>query len=210
MKDCKFGMTLILILFSILFFACENSVDAAYDDFIDETKTSAASQKSYIVFNIVQPGRTATRTITSEITTSLFSDITFSGRRSDGLSLSPVTASNFAQLSGRSIEVEAGQWDFTLTAWLGKTSTSPGGMYKAEKTLSVVPGDNELVMSLSPAPEDTSDPDPVNQYLLADHPGSWKVSLSFPYEKIDKIKFYLMPYNTYTTGTVPQVFRKCS
>ena len=199
----KFGMTLILILFSILFFACENSVDAAYDDFIEETKTSAASQKSYIVFNIVQPGRTATRTITSDITTSLFSDITFTGERSDGVTLAPVTASNFAQLSSRTIEVEVGQWNFTLTAWLGKTSTSPGGMYKAEKTLSVVPGDNELVMTLSPAPEDTSDPDPVNQYLLADHPGSWKVSLSFPYEKIDKIKFYLMPYSTYTSGTVP-------
>ena len=121
MTACKFGMTLILILFSILFFACENSVDAAYDDFIEETKTSAASQKSYIVFNIVQPGRSATRTITSDITTTLFSDITFTGERSDGVTLAPVTASSFAQLSSRTIEVEAGQWDFTLTAWLCKT-----------------------------------------------------------------------------------------
>ena len=149
-----------LACFIFVLFSCENAVDTTYDNYIEESESGATSKKAYIVFNLVENGRSAARTVTggtelpvqgisTGVTSSLFSDITFSGTKTDGTNLTPLTASSFAQLSGRSIEVEAGQWTFTLEAWLGKTSTAPGEKYTASQNLTVVPGANELKMTLT-------------------------------------------------------------
>ena len=205
----KFGMTLLLILFSILFFSCENAVDAAYDNYIEESQTDSSSKKAYIVFNLVENGRSAARTVTGTtglpkqgistgVTSSLFSDITFSGSRSDGVTLAPVTASSFAQLSGRSIEVEAGSWTFELEAWLGKTSTNPGEKYFATQALTVAPGANQLTMSLVPDSASTA-----TAAAQAAHPGSWQIQVKFPCNDenlIDQVDVWLLKYSDFASA----------
>lgn len=197
--------------FLFVLFSCENAVDTTYDNYIEESERDSSSQKAYIVFNLVESSRTASRavnrTVTSGVTSSLFSDITFSGTKSGGGTLTPVTASSFAQLSGRSIEVEAGSWTFTLEAWLGKTSTNPGEKYTASQNLTVVPGANELKMSLSADTEvpagDTYDP--------ALHPGSWEVKIKFPCTStalIDQVIVNLINYTDYANPSATPVYTK--
>ena len=193
--------------FLFVLFSCENAVDTTYDNYIEESETDSSSKKAYIVFNLVESSRTAsraaTRTVTSGVTSSLFSDITFSGTKSDGTSLTPLTASSFAQLSGRSIEVEAGQWTFTLEAWLGKTSTSPGEKYTASQNLTVVPGANELKMTL------TADDAAVSAPEL--HPGSWEVKIKFPCTAtalVDQVIVNLINYSDYANPSATPVYTK--
>lgn len=193
--------------FLFVLFSCENAVDTTYDNYIEESETDSSSKKAYIVFNLVESSRTAsraaTRTVTSGVTSSLFSDITFSGTKTDGTSLTPLTASSFAQLSGRSIEVEAGQWTFTLEAWLGKTSTAPGEKYTANQNLTVVPGANELKMTL------TADDAAVAAPEL--HPGSWEVKIKFPCTAtalIDQVVVNLINYTDYANPSATPVYTK--
>ena len=190
---------LMLILFTILLFSCKNSVEAVYNDFSKETKTQTAdtSKKAYIIFNLIESNSSAvqSRSISSGVTAGLFSNITFSGTRSDGTTLTPVTASSFTQLSGQSIEVEPGNWNFNLEAWLGKTSTQPGEKYTATQSLSVGAGNNELKMSLSPDSASTATP--------ASHPGSWQVEVTFPCNSenlIDKVEVWLFNYSDFSTA----------
>lgn len=205
----KFGMTLLFILFSIFFLSCENAVDSAYDKYIEESESTAEgpSKKAYIVFNLVEAGRTAgnnaNRTVTSGVTSSLFSDITFSGTKSGGGSLEPITASSFAQLSGRSIEVEAGSWTFDLEAWLGKTASNPGEKYVASQTLNVEPGSNELKMTLTADSAAAAAPE--------SHPGSWEVRIKFPCTStalIDQVTVNLIKYSDYSNPIATPLYTK--
>lgn len=203
----KIWRYIIFILFSILFLSCENAVDSAYDNYIEESENAASSKKAYIVFNLVESSRAATRTVTSGVTSSLFSDITFSGTKSGGGSLEPITASSFAQLSGRSIEVEAGNWTFNLEAWLGKTSIAAGEKYVASSTLEVTPGDNELKMTLT---ADTTPP-AGGSYDPESHPGSWEVRIKFPCTStalIDQVTVNLINYSDYTNPSASPVYTK--
>ena len=203
----KIWRYIIFILFSILFLSCENAVDSAYDNYIEESENAASSKKAYIVFNLVESSRAATRTVTSGVTSSLFSDITFSGTKSGGGSLEPITASSFAQLSGRSIEVEAGNWTFNLEAWLGKTAIAAGEKYVASSTLEVTPGDNELKMTLT---ADTTPP-AGGSYDPESHPGSWEVRIKFPCTStalIDQVTVNLINYSDYTNPSASPVYTK--
>ena len=207
-----------LACFIFVLFSCENAVDTTYDNYIEESESGATSKKAYIVFNLVENGRSAARTVTggtelpvqgisTGVTSSLFSDITFSGTKTDGTSLTPLTASSFAQLSGRSIEVEAGQWTFTLEAWLGKTSTAPGEKYTASQNLTVVPGANELKMTLM---ADTTPP-AGGSYDPESHPGSWEVRIKFPCTStalIDQVTVNLINYSDYTNPSASPVYTK--
>ncbi len=195
--------------FLFVIFSCENAVDAAYDNYIEESQTDSSSKKAYIVFNLVENGRSAARTVTGTtglpkqgistgVTSSLFSDITFSGSRSDGVTLTPVTASSFAQLSGQSIEVEAGEWTFELEAWLGKTATNPGEKYVATQNLTVAAGENQLTMSLVPDSASTA-----NAAAQAAHPGSWQIQVKFPCNDenlIDQVDVWLLKYSDFASA----------
>lgn len=188
-----------------VFFSCDNLIDVPYN-YIEETEATKPTQKAYIVFNLVENGRSAARTVTGTtglpkqgistgVTSSLFSDITFSGSLTGSSQTISRTASSFAQLSGQTIEVEAGEWTFTLEAWLGKTDTNPGEKYVSTQTLDVHAGDNELKMSLVPDSASTISP--------ASHPGSWQVQVKFPCDDdnlIDSVNVWLINYSDFANA----------
>ena len=141
----KFGMTLFILFFLSLFVSCGNFFDSTFEDQIEETNLEEGdidSDKAYIVIKVLEPGenvngknaRLLSRAVTSGVTSSLFSHISFSGTRSDGKTLDPVEAASFAELSEQTIEVEPGDWTFNLEAWLGKTDSAEGEKYTAVKT----------------------------------------------------------------------------
>ena len=190
----------IFACFLFVFFSCSNLIDSDYDN----QNAEAASQKAYIVFKLIEPNRRSAaeaRAVTSGVTSSLFSSITFSGRRADGKTLAPVTAASFTELSAQTIEVEAGQWTFNLEAWLGKTSNAEGEKYTASKNLSVVAGANEVKMSLAP--------DAASEAAPSFHPGSWEVNIKFPSDSIDRVNVFLFNYSDFAAaGANPSALTK--
>ena len=181
-------LTLFFACFLFAFFSCENAVTSATENQM-EAAEEKSSQKAYIVLKLVEPNNTAAsnaRAVTSGVTSSLFSNITFSGTRADGVSITPVTAESFIELAAQSIEVEPGDWSFELEAWLGKTESAAGEKYTPSQNLIVVAGTNELKMKL--ASDSASDAVPTS------HPGSWEVAIKFPAETIDQVTVWLLNY----------------
>ena len=189
--------------FLFVIFSCENAVTSAAENQMEAVEEKS-SQKAYIVLKLVEPNNTAVsnaRAITSGVTSPLFSNITFSGTRSDGVSITPVTAESFTELAGQSIEVEPGDWTFELEAWLGKTESAEGEKYTASQNLTVVAGTNELKMKL--ASDSASDAVPTS------HPGSWEVAIKFPAETIDQVNVWLLNYSDFAvSGTDPASLTK--
>ena len=196
-------LTLFFACFLFAFFSCENAVTSAAENQMEAVEEKS-SQKAYIVLKLVEPNNTVVsnaRAITSGVTSSLFSNITFSGTRSDGVSITPVTAESFTELAGQSIEVEPGDWTFELEAWLGKTESAEGEKYTASQNLTVVAGTNELKMKL--ASDAASDAVPTS------HPGSWEVAIKFPAETIDQVNVWLLNYSDFAvSGTDPASLTK--
>ncbi|WP_022931047.1 SUMF1/EgtB/PvdO family nonheme iron enzyme [Treponema bryantii] len=198
-----------LAVFLFAFFSCENGLGPE-DKFIEETETTEQeipeSQKAYIVFNLVESQRSlASRAVTSAITSSLFSDITFSGHTSDNSNSVSKTAASFSELAGQTIEVVAGSWSFTLEAYLGKTSSTPGEKYTASKDMTVYPGSNEVKMSLAPDSASTS------SSAAAAHPGSWNVTITFPNNadsSIDKVEINLYEFSDFTSASPTSLYTK--
>ena len=198
----KFGMTLV-ICFLLSLISCGNFFDSTFEDQIEETNLEEGdidSDKAYIVIKVLEPGenvngknaRLLSRAVTSGVTSSLFSHITFSGTRDDGKTLDPVEAASFAELSEQTIEVEPGDWTFNLEAWLGKTDSAEGEKYTAVKNLSVVAGSNELKMSLAADSSSAAAP--------TFHPGSWEVSVKFPADTIDQVSVWLLNYSDFAVA----------
>ena len=194
----KFGMMSIL-LFLFLILSCENNFSSIIEDAVQE-EPRVQTAAPYLVISVEEAdtGRLLTpqasvsaRPIVSTIQPSQFSDITFTGTSTEGRTLS-VTAADFAQLSANKIFLDAGTWSFTLTAYLGKTETNPGGKYLATASANISTGENTLSMILSPAP--------VSLTSEAERLGSWQTTLAFPADTIDKIKVYLLTYADFATG----------
>ena len=196
----RFGMTGVLIFFlSLLILSCENNFSSIIEDAVQE-EPLIQTAAPYLVISVEEAdtGRLLTpqasvsaRPIVSTIQPSQFSDITFTGTSSEGRTLS-VTAADFAQLSANKIFLDAGTWSFTLTAYLGKTETNPGGKYLATASANISTGENSLSMILSPAP--------VSLTSEAERLGSWQTTLAFPADTIDKIKVYLLTYADFSSG----------
>lgn len=186
--------TLFFACFLFAFFSCENAVTSATENQM-EAAEEKSSQKAYIVLKLVEPNNTAAsnaRAVTSGVTSSLFSNITFSGTRADGVSITPVTAESFTELAGQSIEVEPGDWTFELEAWLGKTASAAGEKYTASQNLTVVAGTNELKMKLAS--------DSASEAVPTSHPGSWEVAIKFPAETIDQVNVWLLNYSDFAVS----------
>lgn len=196
-------LTLFFACFLFAFFSCENAVTSATENQMEAVEEKS-SQKAYIVLKLVEPNNTAAsnaRAVTSGVTSSLFSNITFSGTRADGVSITPVTAESFTELAGQSIEVEPGDWTFELEAWLGKTASAEGEKYTASQNLTVVAGTNELKMKLAS--------DSASEAVPTSHPGSWEVAIKFPAETIDQVNVWLLNYSDFAvSGTDPASLTK--
>ena len=203
----KFGMTLLLFLFSFLFFSCENGLGSD-NNYMEETAITddetPARQKAYITFNLVESQRSAaSRAVTSAITSSLFSDITFSGSSTDSSDTVTRTAASFSELAGQTIEVTAGNWTFTLEAYLGKTDTNPGEKYTASQSKTIAPGNNQLQMKLAPDSSVTANP--------TAHPGDWEVTITFPNSvaaPVDRVEVALYGYADFTSSTATPLYSK--
>lgn len=206
----KLFQKLIFSFFAVFLFAlfsCENGLGPD-NTYIEETAITddetPARQKAYITFNLVESQRSAaSRAVTSAITSSLFSDITFSGSSTDSSDTVTRTAASFSELAGQTIEVTAGNWTFTLEAYLGKTDTNPGEKYTASQSKTIAPGNNQLQMKLAPDSSVTANP--------TAHPGDWEVTITFPNSvaaPVDRVEVALYGYADFTSSTATPLYSK--
>ncbi len=194
-------------VFLFTLFSCENGLGPD-NSYIEETAITddetPARQKAYITFNLVESQRSAaSRAVTSAITSSLFSDITFSGSSTDSSDTVTRTAASFSELAGQTIEVTAGNWTFTLEAYLGKTDTNPGEKYTASQSKTIAPGNNQLQMKLAPDSSVTANP--------TAHPGDWEVTITFPNSvaaPVDRVEVALYAYSDFTSSTATALYSK--
>lgn len=186
--------------FILSLFSCENVLgNNSETEIKKENETPALEEeKAYIVFSLVEQKPKVTsinngRTVSSVIVSSLFSDITFKGTRDDGLTIQ-LNANSFSELSGKKIEIQTGNWTFTLEAFMGKTSTNAGEKYVAKLVNQQInPGPNPISMKL------TADQTAIDQ--PENHPGSWELTLEFPGKPINLVIISLYKYESYITAT---------
>ena len=191
----KFFILSVFLVFS----SCENSI-LPLQDFSAASENDGLGEKksSWIIFNIKESSKdSASRSISSVVTSSLFNYITFEGVSSNSSTVS-YSASSFSELAGKKIYVDTGSWNFTLTAYLNRavdssgTVTSEGEKYTATQSLTVNPGSNSLSMKLKADSSSLSSP--------SEHPGSWSVKVIFPSENIDLVSLQLISYSSAVSG----------
>ena len=167
-----------LLTLTLALTACKNSVMLTQPP---------ADSKAYLVVSVKEAE--PSRRVTSQITSALFSDITFSGTDQEGHTVSK-NAATFAALAQEKIYVDTGTWTFTLEAYLGKTSTFAGEKYVATNSGVVInPGENHLSMKLQVDPASLASP--------SAHPGSWEVTIQFPSDSIDEVELSLFDYSAF-------------
>ncbi|MCR5063832.1 MAG: hypothetical protein K6A89_11175, partial [Treponema sp.] len=175
---------IILALFAAVFSSCNNGLLPEENTDALQNELNSEDQKAYLVFNFSDRSG---RAITSNFTPANFSNVAFDGSDGNGHTVHE-SAASFSELTGRTIYVDVGNWNFVLTADYGSEK------YKATKSASITPGPNPVSMKLK---ADTSTSGGVS-YEPADHPGSYELSVVFPADNIDLVHFEIQTFS----GTV--------
>ena len=187
----KLLLSLLFISISLSFFSCSNDIQPEEPAETETIQTqNQEPERAYIVFNFsnrftnsINSNETS-RSIASTFTPALFSNVVFSGSDGAGHTISE-TASSFTELSGRRIYVDVGSWSFNLSADYGSGSNVE--KYKATaNSVSIQPGPNAVRMKLT---ADTSASESGEPYNAADHPGSYLITVQFPADDVDVVRF---------------------
>lgn len=166
----------LMLLASMIFISCENSLMPRDESEAANQFKNEKDERAYIVFSLKNNGAVS-KNIVSDFSRFSFTNVEFSG--TCGSKTVSKTAETFEGLAGQQIFVDVGNWNFTLTADYGTEK------YKATKTVSIHSGANSIEMKLE---ADTSASGGV-AYNPAEHPGSYEITLKFPSDNIDVVKF---------------------
>lgn len=166
----------LMLLASMIFISCENSLMPRDESEAANQFKNEKDERAYIVFSLKNNGEVS-KNIVSDFSRFSFTNVEFSG--TCGSKTVSKTAETFEGLAGQQIFVDVGNWNFTLTADYGTEK------YKATKTVPIHSGANSIEMKLE---ADTSASGGV-AYNPAEHPGSYEITLKFPSDNIDVVKF---------------------
>lgn len=137
-------LTLAAFAFAPLIISCSNIADKEEEFKAVLTAEESKSERAYIRVNVENTDSAPTRTLLPKIE---ISNLILTGSREGGEAQVLATASALAEMSAKQIEIQTGNWAFTLTATVSGVAYSSGEVSKTIES----GGENPLSFTLEPA-----------------------------------------------------------
>ena len=145
MKKSVYLLGIVLAVLSVFFlFSCSNIADKEEEFKAVLTAEESKSERAYIRVNVENTDSAPTRTLLPKIE---LSNLILTGSREGGEAQVLATASALAEMSAKQIEIQTGNWAFTLTATVSGVAYSSGEVSKTIES----GGENPLSFTLEPA-----------------------------------------------------------
>ena len=145
MKKSEYLLGIVLAVLSVFFlFSCSNIADKEEEFKAVLTAEESKSERAYIRVNVENTDSAPTRTLLPKIE---LSNLVLTGSREGGEAQVLATASALAEMSAKQIEIQTGNWAFTLTATVSGVAYSSGEVSKTIES----GGENPLSFTLEPA-----------------------------------------------------------
>lgn len=145
MKKSVYLLGIVLAVLSVFFlFSCSNIADKEEEFKAVLTAEESKSERAYIRVNVENTDSAPTRTLLPKIE---LSNLVLTGSREGGEAQVLATASALAEMSAKQIEIQTGNWAFTLTATVSGVAYSSGEVSKTIES----GGENPLSFTLEPA-----------------------------------------------------------
>ena len=185
MKKSVYLLGIVLAVLSVFFlFSCSNIADKEEEFKAVLTAEESKSERAYIRVNVENTDSAPTRTLLPKIE---LSNLILTGSREGGEAQVLATASALAEMSAKQIEIQTGNWAFSLTATVSGVAYSSGEVSKTIES----GGENPLSFTLEPADGATT--------------GTLDFSLTFT--GTEGVDYEVIIYGNTTKLTFPNSFR---